>query len=1188
MPVDIIPDSTITYASLPDGSIVNINDHVYYAPEHLGEPYYIGRVMEFGTSTKRQGLQARIAWFSRAKDILHRNSTDDRLLVGTMHSDVNPISSIRGKCHVVHKQHIPKNELDDYRRSEDNFYYSQFYDRYIQRLYDVIPTDAVQNVPIETLNVLKERYEFIIVEQGKVADLTETRRTCCVCQEWCQSTVSVKCAACQKNFHMACLNPPLSRKPTKGFAWQCAYCSRQEELNSSSSSSSSDYNPEVMNPVVASDENNLQVSSLSVSSVSQGGDISKESDDNKQTKPVIRQTRSSVRTRAAKEKQQHQQHSLSVRSTNSPSSSAKVTKTKTAASEFSSSGSIKLKISLRKKGSFKDRVLKMTNMWPFRYFGINTNPKDVLDIDDRINPKVISRVGPKYQATVPEFVSPVSDVCSIHILQSSPGSPEETNTNEKKRKFGAIAASDSAYHDPGESSSSATNKTSDTRLSPLPSTSSPTACLSQLPSVTSNKRLRKSFDKKEKPVPATNYDDSAAINPDALPKSVQEANIPIRGTDNTLTGIFRPDMIDELALDSYVNSVKALKTLPLPFHNPDMMDKALSALAEANYDPALALEAMEKVTKTDFKHLVVWSKKEKDAFERSIKEHGHDLIAAKKEVKTKSMADVVRFFYQWKKTDRYESVYSQWTKVYKPLKKFKKPVSGLHTNTLSKASEKEETFDPTIVPSSAYAISSYKCANCGTHKSDIWRRTPTDLDRKKKIFIEVLCDDCGVYWLKYVKTRPIDHKQRMLNNTSSHIDHTPTTSDVVKPVKLVESRSGSTSSSASHGGSLNDITDISDHSSSRKRKNVANRAEQKPTIKKQKVKSVKTNENEAKLDYMPCKVCNSSNPLERLYHCQGCGMTVHNDCYGIKEDEEALDWMCDPCSNKRHPVSSNNYECQLCHHGATYQQPLKRTSGYCWAHLHCAAFIPEVKFVFPAQMSPVEYVGCVSEARMNARCELCNNEGGACVSCPECKKTMHVQCAVEHNFKLAFEIVPVNKTTATTCPVIPDGLFESGDTPSTSGLMVPQVWCPNHNLSGKSIVELADRSKDDKESSLSKFIKMYKGVSRKTTPAMRRWCAAVHFTTTKNAYRPKILNPRDAALESSEMEDKILSFVCPLPPVQPPAALRQGGKKKHHVVRLCTTEGCKVQHTIAWFDDPTRPGQKICRKCYLAWKEHSS
>jgi hypothetical protein len=33
---------------------------------------------------------------------------------------------------------------------------------------------------------------------------------------------------------MACLNPPLVRKPSKGFAWQCAFCTRQEALADSS------------------------------------------------------------------------------------------------------------------------------------------------------------------------------------------------------------------------------------------------------------------------------------------------------------------------------------------------------------------------------------------------------------------------------------------------------------------------------------------------------------------------------------------------------------------------------------------------------------------------------------------------------------------------------------------------------------------------------------------------------------------------------------------------------------------------------------------------------------------------------------------------------------------------------------------------------------------------------------------
>ncbi|CAO3632636.1 unnamed protein product [Mucor hiemalis] len=91
---DIKPAQHITRTVLADGTTVHINDHVYLAPEHSGEPYYIGRVMEFCTSHKRKGLQARIAWFNCPKDVINRKSADPCLLVATMHSDINPISSI--------------------------------------------------------------------------------------------------------------------------------------------------------------------------------------------------------------------------------------------------------------------------------------------------------------------------------------------------------------------------------------------------------------------------------------------------------------------------------------------------------------------------------------------------------------------------------------------------------------------------------------------------------------------------------------------------------------------------------------------------------------------------------------------------------------------------------------------------------------------------------------------------------------------------------------------------------------------------------------------------------------------------------------------------------------------------------------------------------------------------------------
>lgn len=160
-------------------------DHVYLAPEHLGEPFYIGRIMEFTNSTKRRGLQARIAWYNRPKDVVNRKANDPCLLIATMHSDLNPVSSIRGKCRVVHKDYIDKNELEKYRSQPDNFYYHQLYDRYIQRVYDVVPCEAVQNVPKDIQEALIDHYQFIVVEQGKAAELTDTRRVCCVCHDWC-------------------------------------------------------------------------------------------------------------------------------------------------------------------------------------------------------------------------------------------------------------------------------------------------------------------------------------------------------------------------------------------------------------------------------------------------------------------------------------------------------------------------------------------------------------------------------------------------------------------------------------------------------------------------------------------------------------------------------------------------------------------------------------------------------------------------------------------------------------------------------------------------------------------------------------------------------------------------------------------------------------------------------------------
>ena len=43
------------------------------------------------------------------------------------------------------------------------------------------------------------------------------------------SSVGADSRLCKKHYHMACLNPPLSAKPAKGYSWVCPPCSLQRD-----------------------------------------------------------------------------------------------------------------------------------------------------------------------------------------------------------------------------------------------------------------------------------------------------------------------------------------------------------------------------------------------------------------------------------------------------------------------------------------------------------------------------------------------------------------------------------------------------------------------------------------------------------------------------------------------------------------------------------------------------------------------------------------------------------------------------------------------------------------------------------------------------------------------------------------------------------------------------------------------
>ncbi|KAG5725072.1 Lid2 complex component snt2 [Termitomyces sp. T112] len=224
---------------LKNGEEVKVNDHVYCSPSWSvrdGTPYSIARIMEFlPPEDVPKGPEAenylytrvRLAWYYRPGDVSDRSVTDSRLLLAAIFSEVCDINQLRGKCHVVHRDKI--SDLAGWKKRPDRFYFNRLFDPYVKKEFEIIPATDVRNLPDNIRETLISRYEYVVAEKEVIPDLTDTIRLCNTCQEWCANPDTVQCDRCKRYFHMRCVQPPLAAKPSRGYGWTCAPCSRRHE-----------------------------------------------------------------------------------------------------------------------------------------------------------------------------------------------------------------------------------------------------------------------------------------------------------------------------------------------------------------------------------------------------------------------------------------------------------------------------------------------------------------------------------------------------------------------------------------------------------------------------------------------------------------------------------------------------------------------------------------------------------------------------------------------------------------------------------------------------------------------------------------------------------------------------------------------------------------------------------------------
>ncbi|ODV89571.1 hypothetical protein CANCADRAFT_45988 [Tortispora caseinolytica NRRL Y-17796] len=882
-----LTDATIRDDSLflADGSVYSPGDHIYLVCEPPGEPYYISRLMEFvlkddirsASPTAKQkadpkNYKVRVNWFYRPRDI-SKPASDSRMLIVTMHSDVCPIQSIRGHCTVKHKTFIE--DMHEYRQKSNHFWFDQLYDRYIQRFYEMVPVSSLLNLPEFVRTKLQQRVTYVALENTRAKELCSAPNSCTRCHQWCSVDESVECATCGRYYHMQCLRPPLLKKPTRGFGWACASCSRQQERKAR------EYNGAATDDL---DELDLL-----------------EAKNDAENPPA----------------------------------------------PFKSS----LELAFENIDDLPEtpEQKRQRKLWPYRYLGINCRIEDVLDRDDHIYPRAVSRIGARFQCDTPEWHgAPVKYIGP---------SPSQKSAGNNKKNAGAASQAKFEPH------------------------------LAKL--------------------------EEGEFWIERPPSGYVE-----RGGDQTSTLLWKnPENLPATIADDFLQNMAVYaKKLKMSPRTPNFIDACLSALLNSDYDPTEAEKKVKKFTRRYLKEPTL-SAAEVQQFEDAVREFGSELYNVSQKVPTKKTWEIVRFYYIWKKTKNGEEIWGKYPgRKGGNNPKFKSTVKTIEEELVD--SGDDSAYDNEKVKLNKKPI---RCLFCNTQSSGIWRRAPGSNNRNDSS-VSALCLRCARLWRRYaVKWEPPEEIERKFLLKNGQPQKRLIEQELLDDYRI---NLGKTSSQ--------DVSVEPREPSDAKAKPKAKSKEPKEAD------VVKEESPAVKIPTVFCDICDGSVTASSRSVCDTCGIIVHNDCYGIMENDISEVWRCQPCTDSVKNERSMFHDCVLCPtHMKRVKGPLKGTLGSNWVHARCAIFVPEVTFTHSDSTEIAAGIIQVPSSRFKKTCQICSTSGGACVACTDCSVHVHVQCAAKSNsYKLALEFQPVKASRRATTPTIEMG--------GKIGMITASVWCPAH------------------------------------------------------------------------------------------------------------------------------------------------
>ena len=163
------------------------------------------------------------------------------------------------------------------------------------------------------------------------------------------------------------------------------------------------------------------------------------------------------------------------------------------------------------------------------------------------------------------------------------------------------------------------------------------------------------------------------------------------------------------------------------------------------------------------------------------------------------------------------------------------------------------------------------------------------------------------------------------------------------------------------------------------------------------------------LKILICSVClgDYSSDSDEIVECDSCGITVHENCYGIVADDSDNEsihsnvssastepWFCDACK-----AGVSNVSCELC---PSEVGIFKRTDTQQWVHVVCALYTNGVTFSDTFRLSGITLLELPYDRWGSKSCSLCEDsrlaKTGIAISCDAglCRTYFHVTCAQKY------------------------------------------------------------------------------------------------------------------------------------------------------------------------------------------------